>query len=59
MKSNKHIRMRLQAVRKLRSSRVIALDYIQTAKNSAVPFTKGLSRVVIDSASMEMGMRPT
>ena len=29
MKSNKHIRMRLKAVRKLRNSEVIALDYIQ------------------------------
>jgi hypothetical protein len=59
MKSNKHIRMRLKAVRKLRNSGVIALDYIQTAKNLADPFTKGLSCVVIDNASREMGMRPT
>jgi len=59
MKSNKHIRMRLKSVRRLRNSGVIALDYIQTAKNLADPFTKGLSRVVIDSASREMGMRPT
>ena len=42
MKSNKHIRMRLKAVRKLRNSGVIALDYIQTAKNLLDPFTKGL-----------------
>ena len=59
MKSNKHIRMRLKAVRKLRNSGVIALDYVHTAKNLADPFTKGLSRVVIDNASMEMGLRPT
>ena len=59
MKSNKHIRMRLKALRKLRNSGVIALDYVHTAKNLADPFTKGLSRVVIDSASREMGMRPT
>jgi hypothetical protein len=38
---------------------VIALDYIQSAKNLADPFTKGLSRVVIENASREMGMRPT
>ena len=50
MKSNKHIRMRLKVVRKLRHSGVIALDYLQTAKNLADPFTKGLSRVVIDNA---------
>ena len=59
MKSNKHIRMRLKAIRKLRNSGVIALDYIQTAKNLADPFTKGLSRVMIHNASREMGMRPT
>ena len=59
MKSTKHIRMRLKAVRKLRNSGVIALDYVHTAKNLADPFTKGLSRVVIDNASREMGMRPT
>ena len=59
MKSTKHIRVRLKAVRKLRNSGVIALDYVHTAKNLADPFTKGLSRVVIDNASREMGMRPT
>ena len=59
MRSNKHIRMRLKAVRHLRNSGVIALDYIQSAKNLADPFTKGLSRVVIENASREMGMRTT
>ena len=32
-----------------------ALDYIETAKNLADPFTKGLSRIVIENASREMG----
>lgn len=59
MQSNKHIRMRLKAVRNLRNSGVIALDYIQSAKNLADPFTKGLSRVVIENTSMEIDMRPT
>ena len=59
MQSNKHIRMRLKAVRYLRNSRVIVLDYIQSAKNLADPFTQGLSRVVIENASREMGMKPT
>ena len=59
MKSNKHIRMRLKAVRKLRNSRVISLDYIQTAKNLADPFTKGLVHVVIENSSRDMGMRLT
>ena len=57
--SNKHITMRLKAVRHLRNSGVIALDYILSAKNLADPFTKGLSRIVIENASREMGMRPT
>jgi hypothetical protein len=57
--SNKFIRVRLKAVRHLRNSGVIVLDYIQSAKNLADPFTKGLSRVVIENASREMGMRPT
>jgi len=35
------------------------LDYVHTSKNLADQFTKGLSRNVIDSASSEMGLRPT
>ena len=59
MKSSRHVKRRLKSVRKLRNSGVITLDYIQTSKNLADPFTKGLSRNVIDIASMEMGLRPT
>jgi len=59
MKSSRHVKRRLKSVRKMRNSRVIALDYVQTAKNLADPFTKGLSRNVIDEASREMGLRPT
>jgi hypothetical protein len=43
----------------MRNSGVIALDYVQTAKNLADPFTKGLSQNMIDEASREMGLRPT
>ena len=59
MKSSRHVKRRLKSVRKMRNSGVIALDYIQTSKNLADPFTKGLSRNVIENASKEMGMRPT
>jgi hypothetical protein len=59
MKSIRHIKRRLKSVRKLRNSRVIALDYVHTSKNLANQFTKGLSHSVIDSASSEMGLRPT
>jgi len=59
MKSTRHVKRRLKTVRKLRNSGVIALDYVHTSKNLADQFTKGLSRNVIDSASSEMGSRPT
>jgi hypothetical protein len=47
------------SIRKIRNSEVIALDYVQIAKNLADPFTKGLSQNMIDEASREMGLRPT
>ena len=59
MKSSKHIKRRLKSVGKLKNSGVIAVDYVQTAKNLVDPFTKGLSRNMIDLASREMGLRPT
>ena len=59
MKSSRHVKRRLKSVRKMKKFGVIALDYVQTAKNLADPFTKGLSRNVIDEASREMGLRPT
>jgi hypothetical protein len=58
MKSSRHVKMRLKSVRKLRSSGVIALDYIPMAENLTDQFTKGLSRSVIDNASKELGLRP-
>jgi hypothetical protein len=59
MKSTRHVKRRLKSVRKLRNSRVIALDYVHISNNLADQFTKGLSRNVIESASREMCMRPT
>jgi hypothetical protein len=53
MKSMKHIKRRLKYVRKLRNSRVIALDYFYTSNNLADQFTQGLSQNVIESASRE------
>jgi hypothetical protein len=43
MKSSRHAKRQLKSIRKLRNSRVIALDYIPMAKNLADQFTKGLS----------------
>jgi fructose-1,6-bisphosphatase/inositol monophosphatase family enzyme len=59
MKSTRHIKSCLKPVRKLRNSGVIALDYVHTSKNLVDQFTKGLSCSVIDSASSDMGLRPT
>ena len=59
MKSTRHVKRRLKSVRKLRNSGVIVLDYVYTSNNLADQFTKGLSRNVIESASREMGLRPT
>jgi macrodomain Ter protein organizer (MatP/YcbG family) len=59
MMSSRHIKRWLKSVRKMRNSRVITLDYIHTEKNLVDPFTKRLSRNVIDAASKEMGLRPT
>jgi hypothetical protein len=59
MKSIRHVKRRLKSIRKLRNSGVITLDYVHTSNNLTDQFTKGLSRNVIESASREMGMRPT
>ena len=59
MKSTRHVKKRLKSVRKLRNSRVIALDYVHTSKNLGDQFTKGLSCNVIEGASRELGLRPT
>jgi hypothetical protein len=59
MKSSRHIKRWLKFVWKMRNSEVITLYYIHTEKNLADPFTKGLSRNVIDDASKEMSLRHT
>jgi hypothetical protein len=59
MKSSRHIKRWLKSVRKMRNFRVIILDYIHIGKNLADLFTKGVSRNVIDTASKEIGLRPT
>ena len=58
MKSSRHAKRRLKSVRKLRNSGVVALEYVQMANNMADQFTKGLSRNVIDNASIELGLKP-
>jgi hypothetical protein len=58
MKTTRHVKRRLKSVRKLRNSGVIALDYVNTSKNLANLFTKGLSHIVIEGASRELGLKP-
>jgi len=57
-KSSRHVKRRLKSIRKMRNSRVMSMTYIQTHKNLADPFTKGLSWNVIEVASRMMGLRP-
>ena len=59
MKSTRNVKRQLKSVKKLRNSGVVALDYVHTSNNLADQFTKSLSRNVIESASREMGLRPT
>jgi hypothetical protein len=59
MKSTRDVKRRLKFVRKLKNSRVIALDYVHTYKNLADQFTKSLSRNMIEGVSRELGLRPT
>jgi hypothetical protein len=56
IKSSRHIKKWLKTVRKIRNFGVITL--VHTEKNLIDPFTKGLSRNVIDAASKEMDFRP-
>jgi hypothetical protein len=57
-KSTRHVKRRLKSVRKLRNSGVITVAYVQIDKNLADPFTKVLSRNVIEIASRKMSLRP-
>jgi hypothetical protein len=59
LKSTRHVKWQIKTVRHLRHTCVIAVEYINTIRNLADPFTKGLVRVVIDEASKEMGLQPT
>jgi hypothetical protein len=59
LKTTRHVKRRLKSVKKSRNSGVIALNYVHTSKNLADPFAKGLSHNVINSASVDMGLRPT
>jgi hypothetical protein len=58
-KFSRHVKRHIKSVRHLRNIGEIVVEYINTARNLADPFTKELSRVEIDGASREMGLKPT
>ena len=58
-KSSRHVKRRIKSVRHLRNTDEIVVEYINTTRNLADAFTKGLARAVIDEASREMGLKPT
>ena len=58
-KFSRHVKRRIKSVRHLRNTGEIVVEYINTARNLADPFTKGLARAVIDEASIEMGLKLT
>jgi hypothetical protein len=55
----RQVKRRIKSVRHLRNTGEIAVEYINTARNLADPFTKGLAHAVIDEASREMRLKPT
>jgi hypothetical protein len=59
LKSTRHVKRRIKIVRHLRHTCVIDVEYINTSRNLADPFTKGLARAVIDETSKKMGLQPT
>ena len=57
-KFSRHVKRRIKSISHLRNTREIVVEYINTARNLADSFTKGLTRVVIDEASRKMGLKP-
>ena len=49
--------LRHEYVRQLISDGVVTIIYIRSCKNLADPFTKGLSRDLIKSTAVGMGLR--
>jgi hypothetical protein len=43
IKSSRHVKRWLKSIKKLRNSKVIVVDYINTTKNLVHSFIKGLS----------------
>ena len=55
---SRHISLRHEFVRQLISEGIITIVYVRSCKNLADPFTKALSRDLIRSTSVGMGLKP-
>ena len=55
---SRHISLRHKFVRQLIVDRIITIVFVRSSKNLADPFTKGLSRDLVKSASSGMSLKP-
>ena len=55
---SRHIRRRHNSIRQLLSNGVVSIDYVKSKDNIADPLTKGLNRVLVETSSKGMGLRP-
>jgi hypothetical protein len=55
----RHAKRWIKTMRHLRHAGAITVEYINTSRNLAGPFTKGLACSMIDEASKQMGLQPT
>ncbi|KAJ0795412.1 putative RNA-directed DNA polymerase [Helianthus annuus] len=55
---SRHMRHRHNTVRQLLSMGVITIDYVRSKDNIADPFTKGLSRELVETLLRGMGLKP-
>ncbi|KAL0352264.1 UNVERIFIED_CONTAM: Retrovirus-related Pol polyprotein from transposon TNT 1-94 [Sesamum calycinum] len=54
----RHIRLRYSAIKELLKNGIISLDYVRSERNLVDPFTKGLTRRIIQETSRAMGLKP-
>jgi hypothetical protein len=54
----RHIRLKHSTVKQLLKDGVISLEYVRCERNLADPFTKGLTRRVVQEFSKGMGLKP-
>jgi hypothetical protein len=55
---SRHISLRHSFIRQMIDDNIISLKYVKSCQNLADPFTKGLSRDVINKTSRGMGIKP-